>query len=267
MENINQTPAELPPEEPTEEAKKKIWEAEVKKGVKANLKTIHDKYNPDYIFICETSDYYDAIAIKLAWREAYPNEAAPVFYRVDPRMIIGDEIYEGINKIYKNKDYSDRYLDGKINFFLQRIKKDNARVLVVDHSNQSDSREYVIDFIEAELCDKGVDVKGYVLDIMKFSLRGKGWSYDSLYSKVFSVRRRQWTEDEKTITDEERDKIIEDFLEGDESGKIFQARLVKHPEQKERALALLREVAMVAKRAGKELREELKEEANERDTQ
>ena len=84
------------------------------------IKQIHE-YNPEYIFLTETSSIPLGYLIKEALRKAYPNSPLPKFYRVDPRQI-QEVMFEGGSE-------EKRKLE---EFFRKRIKIKNAKILVYD---------------------------------------------------------------------------------------------------------------------------------------
>jgi hypothetical protein len=72
---------QLPPEE-VERLKK--WAGDT-------VRLWHDEAKPDYIFVTEANGLPSGFLIKHTWETAYPKEAQPVFYRVDPRLF--DEVF------------------------------------------------------------------------------------------------------------------------------------------------------------------------------
>ena len=92
--------------------------------LKENIKAIH-KYNPKYIFLTETSSIPTGFALKEAWKEAYPLEKPPIFYRIDPSQIMQ----------YDPKNPSGKKMTPQIrkdleDFFKKRIKDRNSLILV-----------------------------------------------------------------------------------------------------------------------------------------
>jgi len=106
--------------------------------LKENIKAIH-KYNPKYIFLTETSSIPTGFALKEAWKEAYPLEKPPIFYRIDPSQIMQ----------YDPKNPSGKKMTPQIrkdleDFFKKRIKDRNSLILVYDADSMSGKSPYAI---------------------------------------------------------------------------------------------------------------------------
>ena len=84
------------------------------------IKKIH-RYNPEYVFLTETSSIPSGYILKEALRKAYPDSLLPKFYRVDPRQV-RQVMSEGDSK---NKRKLEK-------FFKKRIKNKDANILVYD---------------------------------------------------------------------------------------------------------------------------------------
>ncbi len=81
----------------------------------------HD-FQPDYVFLTETSAFPIGYMFKEAWKAAYPDERPPQFFRVDP-------IAMGRNS---NALELPGYEEKLEEFLNKRIKKPNARVAIFD---------------------------------------------------------------------------------------------------------------------------------------
>lgn len=114
--------------------------------LKRSLKAIH-KFKPKYVFLTETGSIPSGYAIKSAWKEAYPEESPPKFYRIDPwrlmkfkdRMMVRKEKEEGIML----KDPSDEEVNRTVDkerkkisdYFKKRIKDRSSPILVYDEDS------------------------------------------------------------------------------------------------------------------------------------
>ena len=71
-----------------------------KKRFEVYLKSLHDQYRPQAIFMTQTSSVAFGYAIKELWRKAWPDEKQPAFLTIDVRPVMNDkeqnqEISEG----------------------------------------------------------------------------------------------------------------------------------------------------------------------------
>ncbi|MDP3986750.1 MAG: hypothetical protein Q8P81_00820 [Nanoarchaeota archaeon] len=53
---------------------------------KEEVRKLH-KYRPDCVFLTEAAAVPNGYALKEAWKKAYPGEAPPRFYRIDPKSL------------------------------------------------------------------------------------------------------------------------------------------------------------------------------------
>ena len=91
----------------------------------------HDEIKPDYIFLNETRATPFGYLFKSAWKEAYPNESLPKFYRIDPRATPHYTMGESKGDEKKNNlDFLKRWKE----FLFKRISKSDARVIVFDEA-------------------------------------------------------------------------------------------------------------------------------------
>ncbi len=112
----------------------KRFEIEILKG---EIKGLH-KYQPRYIFLTETSSIPSGFAIKEAWKNAYPDEEVPKFYRIDPKYI--RDCINGCTKSQKKKIE---------NFFKKRIKKRDAPIFIYDeHSLSGESPRIILNLLK-----------------------------------------------------------------------------------------------------------------------
>jgi hypothetical protein len=76
-------------------------------------------------------------------------------------------------------------------------------------------------------------------------------------SKLFHTGTRDRTPDEKSSKIFNEKNLIFLLEEEDPKGRIFKGRIVKHPEQRKRALKYVNELRQLGREAGEELRLEL----------
>jgi hypothetical protein len=94
------------------------------------------KYRPKYVFLTESSSIPAGYVIKEALRKAYPNEPLPIFYRIDPKQVMGlmldgQRIVRGEEQGINKKDF-EKKRKGLEDFFKKRIKEKDARILIFD---------------------------------------------------------------------------------------------------------------------------------------
>ena len=73
---------------------------ESKDWVKRTVPEWHDKVNPDVVLLTETSAVQFGWLLRNAWKEAYPNQKIPKFYRSD----IGSETSYGTSRLWRQED-------------------------------------------------------------------------------------------------------------------------------------------------------------------
>lgn len=113
-------------------------------GLKKLLELWHEII-PDYILLTETSAIPYGYAIKEAWKAAYPNENPPEFYRIESWterahiVEFGEHVDNDIDTLIENSSPDSPDLpvlrnmkEGVANYFKNRIKKDNAKILMFD---------------------------------------------------------------------------------------------------------------------------------------
>lgn len=122
LETELQPQAEMPENsEPiSENQERERVEKEIREWAKKTIQEWHDKVNPDYVFVTETAGIPYGYVLKEGWKNAYPDEEAPDFYRIDPKAIPPDESNE------------EKINEGLKKYFTKRIKKDNANIIVFD---------------------------------------------------------------------------------------------------------------------------------------
>ena len=121
------------------------------------------KFNPQYVILDESSAVPIGFMLKEAWRQAYPDEKPPMFYRINPRRLqqlkgqarrvdylefqkkIENE--EGLKFDPENKKF-DEEKKRISNYFKQRIKNPNSRIFIYDEETVTgDSPGIVADML------------------------------------------------------------------------------------------------------------------------
>lgn len=245
---------------------------ETKESVKKVLEKWH-KIHPDYIFATETAAIPPSYIIKEAWKKAYPNEKIPAFYRIDP-VVFGSEIFS-------DRPPSVRWEEATKKYFKERIKKDNAKIIVYDEHYLLDPKLFffkgkqighevgrVTLRLTAEDMNKCYAV-GYINKKPgKIYLAGWDTLLPFLYiddvpklnqtheyrptSKLLA-NHRQYMEDKS-----QDEKVFwNEYLERKKKGikeKInLTGRIVRYPEQRERARGYITDLKKIGREAGEEL--------------
>ncbi|MBT3404894.1 hypothetical protein HN832_01805 [archaeon] len=240
----------------------------------------------DYVFLTDTATIHSGYALKEAWKQIYPNEAPPKFYRIDP---------EGINEVAgnsfslmrkepnkKRRAEKDEDLRNVENFFRRRIKKDNAKIVVFDElmimriagdralqpfpqtsskwkgdnlwwnydgGSQARTANFLYDAYESGLIDKKIGsifVAGESGDLIRNP-------NERPTSKLGSSRGRELSEDEKY-------RLSSEFIaKRNTKGYPYlplRSEIVKDPEQRKRARKSVGEAKKFGMEVGQEIYEE-----------
>ena len=108
-------------------------------GIKRLVKDLHE-INPGYIFLTDTTATAWGLVFKESWREAYPGEAIPKFYRVEPKSLKNIPKYEESKKKFeeylqkrgiKSEDkivvFDEEYIHGtSINLVKEAFENENG---------------------------------------------------------------------------------------------------------------------------------------------
>jgi hypothetical protein len=243
-----------------------IDKAEVISWVTDIVKKWHDEINPDYVFLTETGAVAHGYVLKEAWKNAFPNEAPPSFFRIDPY----------IDFVKWERDYQtefDKYVKN-------RISGSNPKIIVFDESGSGTLHKY---FSNGEVYDDpGGDSIGLVCSSVRHSLKrlnknpliyaheGGGPRFNKLLSRgvggekmidraitsrAFGVKsaRNVIFKDEKSITDEYLRELVDKdifFLTG---------KMVKDKKQRKLAFAWINKLKEVGKEAGQKIKEEVED--------
>lgn len=263
----------------TETENQEQAEREIREWAKKTVQEWHNKVNPDYVFVTETAGVPYGYVLKEAWKAAYQDENRPDFYRIDPRAI---PPRSGIGGRTRRHDVK---IDAGIKkYFQKRIKKDNANIIVFDEGANSDLRDS-FDSVDSRGLS-GLEIKeaynsfveksegkiwvtgGYPKTLgQKFLFgaekTGGGTASEADYPRNFKRPTsrlygnkspyREQSQDEKIARNGEtytrRPKENQDYT--------LTGAIVKHPEQKKRAMEFVKELKRIGKEAGEELRTEL----------
>jgi hypothetical protein len=111
--------------------------AELIEFAKGRISDWH-KQKADYVFLNDTSAFPLGYVLKEAWREAYPNEKMPSFYRVNPAVMPGFRRHSmtfGPTGFSRKLSENPEYLKKIEEFFKSRIKKKDAKVVILDEQS------------------------------------------------------------------------------------------------------------------------------------
>ncbi|MBU1136089.1 MAG: hypothetical protein KJ559_01100 [Nanoarchaeota archaeon] len=226
------------------------------------VKEWHDRVHPDYVFVTETSGMPHGFLIKAAWKKAYPNEKPPIFYRINPAAIIPRSKFQP-----------------KIDEFIaRRIKKDNASIIIYDEHrsgfyqvygkgtmlvDKPDNPNYNPHYSNSSVGKVAIAIAGVYekkktkktpgdIFISKGSVAEGKCLYDPEYkstSKLYHSMARGLSEDEREYaSDNQNPRLPEEDIRG---------RIVKNPEQRKRAIGLIKELKHIGREAGEELHKKL----------
>jgi hypothetical protein len=254
----------------------------VKKWIKKVIIRWYD-VKPDYIFLSDTRDTLFGWPLREAWKKTYPKDKPPKFYRIDPMAFYG---LGG----HKRSDPQKQTISWKESqdFFSKRIKKKKPTVILFELGADVDEvfryqditfekgiakksgvrsggslgliypaiRHYLGKYLTGD--DKWA-IKNSNLDIGNIYLcesgakpiynnsfihTSEGWFSKSPVSKFSYSSGRNPTQDES-------------FQLSRNPPARPNARIVKHPEQRKRASAYVKELKQIGKEAGEELYHEL----------
>lgn len=285
--NLQLTPAEpiFEPKHSEQIAEQEKIEAErqIREWAKATIQEWHEKAGPDYVFVTETAAVPYGYVLKEAWKAAYSGEPRPSFYRIDPRAVrdrksIDSEKREKFDKSIKN-------------YFQKRIKKDDANIIVFDESGSDGENQLklcdlneewryqlrggtslelavagihngynnYLDKREGKIWTEWSGPSGSAKEFMEGKVaiyegeEYKSTTFNRPTSRIFGTKSpyRPYSEDEKLLEKEKRRQGREFTLTG---------AIVKHPEQRRRAMDFVKELRRIGKEAGEELRAELEKE-------
>jgi len=121
--------------------------SEAKKLAVEKVKYWHDKLQPDVIFLAECSGTPAGYLFKETWRNIYPKESPPKFYRIDPIstwQALGRE---------REKSHTDKPVLKRFNKFLSKRLPHgkDTKVIVYDvnvdsHRTEDAIKEIFIDY-------------------------------------------------------------------------------------------------------------------------
>jgi len=114
-----------------------------KEFAKAKVQLWHDKVNPKYIFLTETSAVPFGWLLKETWKAMYPEEEAPRFYRIEAHKN-ENMLFNMLRHFHENKEDWDKE-QGRHNTFKRyiesRIKDKEASVIVYDETERNPELE------------------------------------------------------------------------------------------------------------------------------
>ncbi|MFA6476026.1 MAG: hypothetical protein WCV68_01275 [Candidatus Paceibacterota bacterium] len=233
---------------------------------KERVKTWHDEIAPDHIFLTETSAVPFGWLLRNTWRQAYPNEKAPNFFRF--AMDRGNRGYFcDNNKIYK--DYEEK----------RGINK-NEKILIYDETNRG--CEKAINNVKDGVLLSEMGCCGQLDEIVDiFRMRGYQniWN-DAGQPKTSGFYINDWggysylfyDNDKKFNSEQERDEEKEGrqfyYVKPTRKRRTYKGKEInigrdlvgereKDPVLRRRALDYIHDLKLVGDEAGAELRVEL----------
>ncbi len=246
------------------------------------------EYSPDYIFLTETSAVPYGYAIKEAWKNAYPSEKIPIFYRIESwteqdHIVEIDHENESIDGLirYAQKDNLDlpilkQMKIGVKKYIDNRIIIQNPKIIIFDQYDKMMrptrirpgentggrtisglSKELQKRFPGADIYSAGVNLDSeYKNRKMDF---GRGGIIKKNHPRVTLKRNADQSRDpdiNENLVDplslRSREEIVSDILE---KGYRPVGRLIKDPERRKEALKYIDELKELGMIAGKEFRD------------
>ena len=248
-----------------------------KKWAQYLVKQWHSK-DPDYIFLTESSAVLYGYPLKEAWKKAYPNEKPPAFYRMDPGAL---SHRSGKNR--KSKLSGENTEESE--YFRKRIKKKNPNIIVYDEgSNEHDKsmKEFSLYSKNNKLNDRYMfnrswNTEGAASRVARFiheflednELNGEIYASRQSNSviRTGSLGKGQKSKFSKNPTSQFSGRKSDRPMSEDEASQNEQnffrrktkltGTIVKHPEQRKRAMAYVKELKEIGKEAGEELAKQI----------
>ncbi len=139
--------------------------------IQEKIETLHNKYNPQVIFLTMSSSILFGWVIREAWKVAWPNEDVPIFFTIDPHPLSAEIDGRGADSLIvgnydvKTPDEYRKYLVEDIEEKL-KIAGNVESVVVID--------EGACDGLTLEISNKilleairnsGFNSKGYIFDL------------------------------------------------------------------------------------------------------
>lgn len=251
-----------------------------KEWIKNIVKQWDEKAKPDYVFLTETSSILYGYPIKEAWKKAYPGEKIPKFYRIDsypfrqrkvnrddpdldaffkkrikkknPKILIYDEHSYDDDDKYNPRGGEDcsqtpeekMEYTGKLMLFLKK-KHHTQDLEKFPGLSLRRVAEYMTNFLEKNKING--EIWGSDQNLLNGGIRPLYGEYSrSPTSKTYRYSNRDYTPDERILS--RNIEYISIPLE-----KRFRASIVRHPEQRKRALEYISEIKSIGKEAGQEL--------------
>lgn len=250
---------------------------EIKEWAEATVKK-WNKLKPDYVFLTETAAIPFGYVLKETWKKAYGRASLPRFYRIDPKAAIPRAKFDEIVLKYASK----------------RIEKDSPRIFIFDECEFEGPEPYFSNGVKVGRASRAATT--WAVQKIHSGLKGLGkegeiyvcgGGPDQLSRRVFLFPegdKRVVTDDRGFVdtkgplisrsptsrvfaypghrkkTEDEALVSMDDIVDSVKKGKIevrLTGRIVKHPEQRKRAIAYVDELKQIGGEAGKELRKEL----------
>lgn len=228
-----------------------------REGLKQLVKDMHSK-DPKYIFLTDTSATPWGYFIKEAWKEAYPEEKVPIFYRINPTSLKEPPVQMSKEKIKKFQKYLKK----------KKIKPEDNIIIFDEFYFSGRSMNAIKDAFEnpsrqfGEHCFKNIAyIEGNVGQLKKEGgklllshEKKKGYGIGNLFALQKNFGRYNTWGGKKVKED---DKILIEFTVTDKDKDIKTKKFtadIKHKKGKE-YLEIIKEIKSMGKEVGEEIHE------------
>jgi hypothetical protein len=243
-----------------------------KEWAKKKIQEWHDNVKPDYILLTETSAVPLGWTLKAAWKEIYPDEETPEFFRSD----IGSESDPGGG--FGFRDGSLHEDPSQLVSYIEKRKLDKSKnILIFDESSQKPGEKFFHP-LKINADENGGEIRvrqvghSHTLDRNAEHLYKNGFknvwtdlgspenylvgTYIGDYDESPKLKEREEDQSKKRyIKPTRKRKLSEEQIAY--SYDNFVGSTEKDPELRKRALAYIHDLKLAGKEAGQELRAEL----------
>jgi hypothetical protein len=194
---------------------------EFKEFAKNKVRLWHDKVHPDYIFLTETSAIPFGWLFKETWKEMFPGEPVPKFYRINPHResgFIGRMLdYEKEHGSGRMRAHLEEYLDS-------RIKDKSANTILFDETDRelTDGKGYDPSGNSLKRVDKNNEnsLKNETLEkgrnlLAKYGEIKNLWTDQGMPNKLGNMGEKTYLGDYIRINNKEKEEIL--FKNGEKS--------------------------------------------------
>jgi hypothetical protein len=257
-------------------------------SLKVLIKEWH-RLKPDYIFLSETSSIPYGYAIKKAWKEAYPEEDLPKFYRIESWTESAHIIKTyGVDDSKENTALREKIKEGVAIFLKKRIKKEDAKIILFDEYDKmlspqridlpretggttlsGPAKEIMEMFPKSKLYYAGLNNNGPHLDFGRFSFPKFKYPRVTLKRNIDYKEKRRISASRgkpgrsmalaEPLENVPREQVVQEILE---YGYSPTGRTIKDPKRRRMALRYIQELNEIGEECGREFYEELERKQN-----